>query len=315
MSLSPVKEVALTAAVCSLGAMLSVCTKFAAESDMAEPSPTPVNVGMMMLLCELIKLVFSIFMLRGSDSSKGIWSGVSYRSWATSIAPSIAFAVQNNCSFIALRYIDPVSFNILMNMRLFVVAFLQKVILRRSLSTELWMILICIVSGISGFIYNTNEVKSADSAERTNAYLLGVSITGVVLMASSLSAVINELVYKVAPPGFSSLHLGNSMLYVGGAIINSAVVAFQVVFQGQPLFGDMKAIHFAIILVQVAFGLTVALTIHTLGALYRSVNRRAASCCGFFHERIAGYIRVLDEPLICGWYFDTGRPRLLAHIC
>jgi hypothetical protein len=34
---------------------------------------------------------------------------------------------------------------------------------------------------------------------------------------------------------------------------------------------DTKFIHFAIILVQVTFGFTVALTIHTLGALSRSV--------------------------------------------
>ena len=42
-------------------------------------------------------------------------------------------------------------------------------------------------------------------------------------------------------------------------------------FSKNSLFGDTNFIHFAIILVQVAFGLTVALTIHTLGALYHFV--------------------------------------------
>ena len=267
--MSSAKEAALTVAVCSLGALLSVCTKFAAKSE-AE-GVAPVNVGMMMLLCELIKLLFSLFMLRKTDPSGGVWATVSYRSWATSIAPSIAFAVQNNCTYAALRYIDPVSFNVLMNTRLFVVAFLQKIILKRSLSTELWMILTCIVSGVSGFIYNSHKAKDATGEQSVAYFYLGVSITVVVLVASSLSTVVNELVYKVAPPGFSSLHLGNSMLYLGGVIINSIVVMFQVSVQGQPFFGDMTRIHFTIILVQVAFGLTVALTIHTLGALYRSV--------------------------------------------
>lgn len=272
MALGPVRELLLTASVCGLGALLSVCTKIAASADsLASSTSTPVNVGMMMLLCELIKLVISLTMLGRSESGFKVLANVSYRSWATSISPSIAFAIQNNCTYIALRYIDPVSFNILMNMRLFVVALLQKLVLKRSLSTELWMILICIVSGISGFIYNSQESRGSQAVIGSSAYFWGASITAVVLLASSLSTVVNELVYKVAPPGFSSLHLGNAMLYTGGVVINGAIVAFQVLFQGDSLFGDMTPIHVGIILVQVAFGLTVALTIHSLGALYRSV--------------------------------------------
>ena len=272
MSPGPGKELLLTAGVCGLGALLSVCTKSAANSDAsASVAATPVNVGMMMLLCELIKLALSLFMLHRSESGLNVWANISYRSWATSISPSVAFTIQNNCTYIALRYIDPVSFNILMNMRLFVVALLQKLVLKRSLSTELWMILVCIVSGISGFIYNSQQASASQSVLGRASYFWGISITAVVLMASSLSTVVNELVYKVAPPGFSSLHLGNAMLYAGGVVVNGCIVAFQVFFQNGSLFGDMKFIHFAIILVQVAFGLTVALTIHTLGALYRSV--------------------------------------------
>ena len=64
MSPGPGKELLLTAGVCGLGALLSVCTKFAANSDAsASVAATPVNVGMMMLLCELIKLAFFLFML------------------------------------------------------------------------------------------------------------------------------------------------------------------------------------------------------------------------------------------------------------
>ena len=265
------KEVLLTLAVCGLGALLSVCTKVAASSDAAEShkNDPPANVGMMMLLCEVIKLAFSIFMLYRNEAGTGAWASISYRSWATSISPAIAFAIQNNCTYSALRYIDPVSFNILMNMRLFVVALFQKLIIKRSLSTELWMILVCIVSAISGFIYNA-QGQSLKTPEHTGAYFFGTLITLIVLLASSLSTVVNELVYKAAPPGFSSLHLGNAMLYTGGVFVNGLLVIIQFL-QGGSLFGSMRPIHFAIILVQVAFGLTVALTIHTLGALYRSV--------------------------------------------
>ena len=153
----------------------------------------------MMLLCELIKLALSLFMLHRSESGLNVWANISYRSWATSISPSVAFSIQNNCTYIALRYIDPVSFNILMNMRLFVVALLQKLVLMRSLSTELWMILVCIVSGISGFIYNSQQASASQSVLGRASYFWGISITAVVLMASSLSTVVNELVYKVAP--------------------------------------------------------------------------------------------------------------------
>ena len=265
------KEVLLTAAVCGLGALLSVCTKVAANSDAAEShsNDPPVNVGMMMLLCEVIKLAFSLFMLYRNEAGTGVWASISYRSWATSISPAIAFAVQNNCTYSALRYIDPVSFNILMNMRLFVVALFQKLIIKRSLSNELWAMLVCIVSAISGFIYNS-QGQSSKSVDHSPSYFFGTFVTLIVLLASSLSTVINELVYKAAPPGFSSLHLGNAMLYTGGALINGLLVIAQLL-QGGSLFGSMRPIHFAIIIVQVAFGLTVALTIHTLGALYRSV--------------------------------------------
>ena len=74
-----------------------------------------------------------------------------------------------------------------MNMRLFVVALLQKLVLKRSLSTELWMILVCIVSGTSCFVYNSQQASASQSAYGPAAYFRGMFITAVVLMPSSLS--------------------------------------------------------------------------------------------------------------------------------
>ncbi len=155
-------------------------------------------------------------------------------------------------------------------MRLFVVALLRKLVLKRSLSTELWMILVCIVSGTSCFVYNSQQASASQSACGPAAYFRGIFITAVVLMPSSLSTVVNELVYKLRHP-FSSLFIWGMQCSMPAVLSSTAVWLRFMFFSKNSLFGDTNFIHFAIILVQVAFGLTVALTIHTLGALYHFV--------------------------------------------
>lgn len=101
------------------------------------------------LLSEFVKIVVCIFVIawqERSSMSKAV--RVMIRTGWTMFIPAFLFAIQNNLSFVALRFLQPATFQVVYQSKIFTTAIMSVILLKKRLSKLQWVCLALLVQGV-----------------------------------------------------------------------------------------------------------------------------------------------------------------------
>ena len=146
----------------------------------------------------------SLFLLKQLTQKENLRWGLYY------LVPAGLYALYNNLTLFNLGHVEPSTFQIFMQSRLFITAILVQILFRRNLSLQKWCALVILVLGIALKNYQT-------------FYLNQMSLTVIAFIMlqaflSSIASVTNEVLFKTKMT--TSIFVQNGYLYLFGIIFN-----------------------------------------------------------------------------------------------
>ncbi|UJR29014.1 hypothetical protein I4U23_010232 [Adineta vaga] len=183
----------------------------------------------MNLMIEFIKLIVSLnAILLHKQSTFDHLSFISFfkKSIPYSI-PAILYFINNNLAVHMQLHMDPASYQILSNFKIFTTAILYRLVMKQILTKRQWFALTLLLFG--GFIYSigTSKTSSFISITKTDSnfnrremYIrpLGIPMISIYCILSGFAGVYNEWILKRNYN--ESLHLQNVFLYTYGTFFN-----------------------------------------------------------------------------------------------
>ncbi|KAI3430168.1 uncharacterized protein J3R85_008188 [Psidium guajava] len=212
---------------------------------------SPISVN---FLTELAKVTFAIVMLllQARNQKVGEKSLLSISTFVQAArnnvllaVPALLYAINNYLKFIMQLYFNPATVKMLSNLKVLVIAFLLKIIMKRRFSIIQWEALALLLIGIS-----INQLRSLPDGPAlglpvgTVAYIY----TFIFVTVPSLASVYNE--YALKSQFDTSIYLQNLFLYGYGAIFNLLGIIGTAIVKGPSSFdileGHSKATMFLI---------------------------------------------------------------------
>ncbi|KAH9670508.1 CMP-sialic acid transporter 3 [Citrus sinensis] len=150
--------------------------------------------------------------------------------------PAFLYAINNYLKFIMQLYFNPATVKMLSNLKVFVIALLLKIIMKRRFSIIQWEALALLLIGIS-----VNQLRSLP--EGTSALGLPVATgaylyTLIFVTVPSLASVFNE--YALKSQYDTSIYHQNLFLYGYGAIFNFLGIVITAMFKGPSSFDILQ---------------------------------------------------------------------------
>ncbi|XP_031249368.1 CMP-sialic acid transporter 2-like [Pistacia vera] len=195
---------------------------------------SPISVN---FLTEIVKVLFAVVMLllEAQHKKVGEKSLLSFSTFVQAAqdnvllaVPAFLYAINNYLKFIMQLYFNPATVKMLSNLKVFVIALLLKIIMKRQFSIIQWEALALLLIGVS-----VNQLRSLPEGTTalgiplaTGAYLC----TLIFVTIPSLGSVYNE--YALKSQFETSIYLQNLFLYGYGAIFNFLGIVVTVVFEG-----------------------------------------------------------------------------------
>ncbi|KAJ0080153.1 hypothetical protein Patl1_23962 [Pistacia atlantica] len=195
---------------------------------------SPISVN---FLTEIVKFLFAVVMLllQAKHKRVGEKSLLSFSTFVQAAqdnvllaVPAFLYAINNYLKFIMQLYFNPATVKMLSNLKVFVIALLLKIIMKRQFSIIQWEALALLLIGVS-----VNQLRSLPEGTTalgiplaTGAYLC----TLIFVTIPSLGSVYNE--YALKSQFETSIYLQNLFLYGYGAIFNFLGIVVTVVFEG-----------------------------------------------------------------------------------
>jgi drug/metabolite transporter (DMT)-like permease len=168
-----------------------------------------VNTGTIVLFAETFKFVLSISYVWWTEiRPTGNWqvAGMNTQRLWTFCLPAFGFFLQNTLTFPALQFTDAVQFTVLMNLRLFITAGAQTLILKKDVSRDQWMSLTIMTCAVLFYttdlcaMYSTDPMtKEAQVGVAGRAF--GIFLTALISTTAAFSNVINEYVFHATGSG------------------------------------------------------------------------------------------------------------------
>lgn len=203
---------------------------------------SPVSVN---FLTEAVKVFFAIVMLllQARHKKVGEKSLLSFSAIALAArnnvllaVPAFLYAINNYLKFIMQLYFNPATVKMLSNLKVFVIALLLKIIMKRRFSIIQWEALALLLIGIS-----VNQLRSLP--EGTSALGLPVATgaylyTLIFVTVPSLASVFNE--YALKSQYDTSIYHQNLFLYGYGAIFNFLGIVVMAMFKGPSSFDILQ---------------------------------------------------------------------------
>lgn len=203
---------------------------------------SPVSVN---FLTEAVKVFFAIVMLllQARHKKVGEKSLLSFSTIAQAArnnvllaVPAFLYAINNYLKFIMQLYFNPATVKMLSNLKVFVIALLLKIIMKRRFSIIQWEALALLLIGIS-----VNQLRSLP--EGTSALGLPVATgaylyTLIFVTVPSLASVFNE--YALKSQFDTSIYHQNLFLYGYGAIFNFLGIVVTAMFKGPSSFDILQ---------------------------------------------------------------------------
>ncbi|XP_044498228.1 CMP-sialic acid transporter 2-like [Mangifera indica] len=195
---------------------------------------SPISVN---FFTEIAKVLFAVVMLFFQARHKKVGEK-SLLSFSTLVqaahdnvllaVPAFLYAINNYLKFIMQLYFTPATVKMLSNLKVFVIALLLKIIMKRRFSIIQWEALALLLIGIS-----VNQLRSLPEGTTvmgiplaTGAYLC----TLVFVTVPSLGSVYNE--YALKSQFETSIYLQNLFLYGYGAVFNFIGFVVTVIYEG-----------------------------------------------------------------------------------
>ncbi|XP_038652194.1 probable UDP-sugar transporter protein SLC35A4 [Scyliorhinus canicula] len=186
----------------------------------------PFSSSSVVVLVELAKLFVSAVLLltrdRSSFSSRGATSARSVLPFAV---PASLYAINNNLVVHMQHHMDPVTFQVLSNLKIAATATFYSLLLRQRLPMLKWLALfLLMVAGACHAGALRGHPGEVEPAVNTHLYITPWGAVAVIVYCSisGLSAVYTERALKSQP---LSLNLQNLFLYTFGVAVNSIVHA------------------------------------------------------------------------------------------
>ncbi|CAF3497035.1 unnamed protein product, partial [Rotaria sp. Silwood2] len=184
--------------------------------------------------------------------------------------PAILYFLNNNLAVHIQIHMDPTSYQILSNFKIFTTAILYRLIMKKRLINQQWFALILLFFGGLTYSLGTFKTSSFISKTTTNSTIiiremyirpLGIPMIVVYCTLSGLAGVYNEWILK---RNYSeSLHLQNIFLYTYGTFLNlipaiSMMIANSKTINHLNLFHGFTFYTWLIIITQVLNGLIMS---------------------------------------------------------
>ncbi|XP_078407335.1 putative UDP-sugar transporter protein SLC35A4 [Cetorhinus maximus] len=185
----------------------------------------PFSSSSVVVLVELAKLVSSVLLLTCDRSPLASSGAISVRSALPFAVPASLYAVNNNLVVHMQHHMDPVTFQVLSNLKIAATAAAFSLLLRQRLPMLKWLALfLLMVAGACHAGALRGQPGEVEPAVHAHLYITpwgAVAITAYCSI-SGLSAVYTEWALKSQP---LSLNLQNLFLYTFGVAVNSIMHA------------------------------------------------------------------------------------------
>lgn len=178
------------------------------------------------LLSETLKLVVSLGLYARLPATARSHRALQTREVFQFAIPALLYALNNALLFAIVASIRPVLFQLLSTTKTVFTALLFRIVLKRALTITQQAAVVLLASGAGvSRLGNCDSVNAGsgsgeDVAPIISAEWLGVLLTLITCLASSLSGVINEALLK-RDGSLHSLFLQNALLYGWGVLINA----------------------------------------------------------------------------------------------
>jgi len=129
--------------------------------------------------------------------------------------PAALYFAKNNLMFLGLAYLDPVSFQLLGNLKILTTTVLYRLVMRRPLADTRYLSLVLLTLGLS-----ISQLRASD--DEFHVELAGVGVMVTIASLSGAAAVVTEWLMKSnASRAAESVHVQNYWLYLYGVLFNA----------------------------------------------------------------------------------------------
>ncbi|XP_078087897.1 putative UDP-sugar transporter protein SLC35A4 [Mustelus asterias] len=184
----------------------------------------PFSSSSVVVLVELVKLTVSSVLLLTHDRSSFASRGtISVRSVLPFAVPASLYAINNNLAVHMQHHMDPVTFQVLGNLKIAATAAFYSLLLRQRLPMLKWLALfLLMVAGACHAGALRGHPGEAEPAVHAHLYITPWGAVAIMAYCSisGLSAVYTERALKSQP---LSLNLQNLFLYTFGVVVNATV--------------------------------------------------------------------------------------------
>ncbi|KAF0683148.1 Aste57867_24836 [Aphanomyces stellatus] len=193
-------------------------------------------------------------------------------------APALLYTIDNNLTFVILRFVDPATLSILWNLKIFTTALLFRFVLRRSISHLQVVSLVLLMLGVittqsrhdmmpsspmMAHAANASMSAASRAAPADPKFMVGLGLVAIACAISSLAGIVTEYALKKSPQTpfvLQNLYMASfSMLFNGLAV---AAQADELPAGG--LLGGYNSWTWVVVVIQVFAGLTMGLILKFL---------------------------------------------------
>ncbi|KAL3313299.1 hypothetical protein Ciccas_008101 [Cichlidogyrus casuarinus] len=174
---------------------------------------------------------------------------------------AMLYTLSNNLGYHILKYMDPVSYQVLSNFKIFTTAVLFRIILRKPLTRTQWIALILLMTssmldGASGKIGSSGDEANTMTASYMHITYFGIFLMIVYTTTSGFTAIYTEYIYKKMPE--MDINLQNCLLYTFGILINGFLLVTSCLSEHKPLnlFKGFSVYTWIIVLTQSLVGIS-----------------------------------------------------------
>ncbi len=229
----------------------------------------------MNFLIEFLKLIFSLnaFIYFKRIRLNKIQLFLSFKKSIPYSIPAILYFVNNNLAVHMQIHMDPASYQILSNFKIFTTAILYRLIIKQKLSKQQWFALILLFLGSLAYSIGTLKNSSTILKSTTDSNIiiqemyihpLGIPMIAIYCTLSGLAGVYNEWILKRNYN--ESIHLQNIFLYTYGTFFNLVPAVSLMIKNSQTidhlnLFHGFSLYTWLIVFTQVLNGLFMSVVI------------------------------------------------------
>lgn len=186
-------------------------------------------------LIEVLKLALSLLAILATNER--VPDNFSLKESLFYAVPSLLYMVDNNLTYVILRFVDPATLSVLWNLKILTTAVLFRFVLKRQLSEirkiAIALLLLGVVTSQSDHLKKENMVM-ANNASNNNAkddlnspenFVFGIILVFIAVTISSCASVFTEWAFK--RKGSCSFLWQNVQLYVYGILFNGFGLLFE----------------------------------------------------------------------------------------